>query len=242
MTRRDGFGLGGGASCGAYCLPVCSTVSLCLALFWSDVLHCPAAPCLGPVLSTFGLGEFRLKLRIVLVQLSIIRHSPGCHPSHPCAPIQPGTVLGGWRKRGECANNQDEMLRLKRTNIAVASNAFISLVPRPWYSPLARPYAPCARHRGKSHETGTGRKCRLAGCSARVRAKSPGRWAGGQAGREVYAPNAPSPRVPAAPPPHPSCSHPNELCELQTGPKVMRSGALARRPCFGRGADKLCET
>lgn len=39
-------------------------------------------PC---ALSTFGLGEFRLKLRIVLVQLSIIRQS--LHVTHPLAPL-----------------------------------------------------------------------------------------------------------------------------------------------------------
>lgn len=39
------------------------------------------------LVSMFGLGEFRLKLRIVLVQLSIIRHpsmSPPCPPVLPC--------------------------------------------------------------------------------------------------------------------------------------------------------------
>lgn len=81
--RRGGTGRGGLLLC------LLSTVSFCVSDgFLVRSLLLPRRPMSWShaLVSMFGLGEFRLKLRIVLVQLSIIRH-PSMPP--PCPPVLP---------------------------------------------------------------------------------------------------------------------------------------------------------
>lgn len=85
LTRRDG-------DWGGLLLCLLPTVSLCVCVwegFWSDLSHCPAAPCLGPMRSLYvWLG--RVSAEVADSFSPAVNHPSFLNvtiPLSPCAPM-----------------------------------------------------------------------------------------------------------------------------------------------------------
>lgn len=199
-------------------------------------------PC---ALSTFGLGEFRLKLRIVLVQLSIIRQS--LHVTHPLAPLC-SHVLKICRRRGmwvvsekKCCDRKGRTRPGHPTHLSPWSRVF-GTQPR-------CPVRPASGNLMRREPDGN------VGWPAAVRACKQNRPAGRRAGRQAGRPLLLLPCdlffSPCSCLALPLLFSTTNPCELQTyththiqyrAPQRSCAPVLwPRRPCFGRGADKSCK-